>query len=266
MLHFTENIDVEFEDDEVVLRGDEDLLGDNKVRAALEGEASLFKDIPLLTPEHKPLKTLLKETKEGFLLTPLRYGNGPVFDFLIEINSPINTIQKLVRIRTNDSTRKVKRKYPDDYEVAKGSEITLDEYLSKLGEAYTNAKDRAEEILSKEKSSLDDFITSEVSRLRKKESEEVRERIKAEVKEPIKLQKEKVESLKEDLKEGRATGKNLESAKKELQKRKSDRKERERNIREEVGEKYKERIEKVRRKKEKCKYNIKLISSLVPAH
>ncbi|MFB6216451.1 MAG: hypothetical protein ABEJ72_05735, partial [Candidatus Aenigmatarchaeota archaeon] len=260
-LRFTEGIDVQFEGDEVVLSGDRNLLGDNKVRAALDGETSLFKDIPLLTPSSGPLDELLDETRTDFSVTQVDDESGFVFDFLVEINSPLNTIERVIRIRVNEDTREVSSSFLKDAERTDEGEIMLEEFISYLHRAHPKAVEEAEELLEQEKNDLDSFITSEVSRLRKRQSEETRERIEEEVRQPIQLQEDRVESLKEDVKEGKATGKELESARQDLQNRRANRREKENQIRKEVSSKYEEQIEEVRSQKEQCTSNICLLSA-----
>jgi SNF2 family DNA or RNA helicase len=262
-LHFTRNIGLEFheEDQTVTLRGNKQILGDNKVKAALDGESSLFTDLPLLTPSAEPLKGMLNETKKDFSITAVQEEEGIVFDFLLEVNSPLNRTQEVVRIKVSSRRDEVGRDYLKD--ASKNEDIKIEpvEFLSKLRKAYEKAEDKAEEQMEEEKEEIKSFVTSELSRLRKKETEKRNERIKQEVQQPIQLQKDKVDSMKERFENGEITAKKLEDAKKELKKRKNNKNDKKREIRREVKEEFSERINEVKQKKENIDYDIELKSA-----
>ena len=264
-IRFVLGITVEYQHEgtEVMLQGDKNLLGESRVRAAIDGETALFKDIPLLTPQEDPLETLLEETSTGFLFSSaVADSSGFVFDFRITAESPLDTTQKLVRIKTGDKTQEVSREYLKD---ATGSEkeasISRRAFFNKLRETKDIAESEAESMLSAQREELDEYVVSEVARLRKREAEEMQERVEKEVRKPISLQEDKVEKLKTELKEGRVTGKEVEDAKQELREQKARRAEKQSEIRTEVSDKYAERINDVRSRLEQCEYDISLISA-----
>jgi len=260
-LQVMEDIKLNFQNGEVEIEGDRELLGDNKIRTALDGETSLAKDIPLLTPSANPLRDILKHTKKDFSLTALENDEGILFDFHIQIESTINTIQKILRVKIGEEIVTKNRIFPEDGNKAEDSEINIESYLKNLKRAYEVSKEEAEEILNEEKEKLESFINSEVSRLRKKETEKRTERIKKEVKEPIKLQKAKVEDLEEKVKEGKAKGIELKRARQELQKRRGQKNEKIKEIRREVKKEFEQKIQRVREEKEQCDYEINLTST-----
>lgn len=256
-------IEYQHEETEVVLQGDETLLGEPRVRAAIDGETALFKDIPLLTPQETPLKTLIEKTSTAFSLSSaVANSSGFVFDFSITAESPLDTTQRLVRVRTGDQTEEVRRDYLKN---ATGSDrednIGREGFLSALREAKEVADAEAESMLSTQSEELEEYVVSEVSRLRKREAEEIQQRVQTEVRRPISLQRDKVEKLEEELQEGKVTGKKVEEAKRELRERKVLRAEKQTEIRSEVSEKYDEQIERVRSHMEECAYDMSLISA-----
>jgi SNF2 family DNA or RNA helicase len=264
-LHFTTNISLEFheEDQTVTLRGNKQVLGDNKVKAALDGESSLFTDLPLLTPSAEPLKGMLNETKKDFSITAVQEGDGVVFDFLLEVNSPLNRTQEVVRVKVHSRRDEVGRDYLKD--ASKNDDVNIEpvEFLSKLGKAYEKAEDKAEEQMEDEKEEIKSFVTSELSRLRKKETERRNERIKQEVQQPIQLQKDKVDSMKKKFENGEITAKKLENGKKELKKRKNNKNHKRRSIRREVKEEFSGKINEVKQKKGDIDYDLELKSAVL---
>jgi len=256
-----EDITLNFQNGEVEIEGDRELLGDNKIRTALDGETSLAKDIPLLTPSSNPLRDILNHTKKDFSLTALENKEGILFDFHIQIESTINTIQKILRVKVNQNIVTKNRIFPEEGDKADDCKLDIKSYLKSLRKAYEVSKDEAEKILDEEKEKLESFIKSEISRLRKRETEKRTEKIKTEVKEPIKLQKGKVEDLKEKVKKGKAKGMDLKKAREELKKRKSQKNEKIKEIRKEVKNEFENKIKQIRQEKEKCEYEINLVSS-----
>lgn len=257
------SIEYQHEETEVVLQGDETLLGEPRVRAAIDGETALFKDIPLLTPQENPLKALIEETSTGFSLSSaIADSSGFVFDFLIRAESPLDTTQRLVRVSTGEQTQEVRRDYLKNATGSdRGDSIGREVFLNTLREAKEIADAEAESLLSTQSEELEEYVVNEVARLRKREAEEIQERVQTEVRKPISLQLNKVEKLEEDLQEGKVTGKEVEKAKQELRERKALRTEKQSEIRLEVSEKYDEQIESVRSQMEECTYDISLISA-----
>lgn len=264
-IRFVLGISIEYQhnETEVVLQGEKSLLGERKVRAAIDGETALFKDIPLLTPQENPLKSLIEETSTGFLLSSaVADSSGFVFDFLITAESPLDTTQQIVRVRTGGQTQETHRNYLKNA-TGSGNEDTIDKkvFLNLLREAKEVADAKAESMLSTQSEELQEYVVSEVARLRKKEAEEIQERVQTEVKKPISLQQDKIKNLKEELQEGKVTGKKVQEAKQKLREQKALRAEKQNEIRLEVSEKYDEQIISVRSQMEKCTYDILLISA-----
>jgi len=264
-IRFVLGIAIEYhhEETEIVLHGDEALLGEPKVRAAIDGETALFKDIPLLTPQKDPLKGLIEETSTGFLLSSaIADSSGFVFDFLITVESPLDKTQYIVRVSTGDQTEKVSQNYLKSATGSDGVEsIDRETFFNGLREAKEVADAEAESMLSEQSEELEDYIVSEVARLRKREAEEIQNRVQTEVRKPISLQQDKVEKLKKELREGKVTGKKVEEAKQQLRERKALRAENQAEIRSEVSEKYDEKIGDVRRQINECTYNVSLVSA-----
>lgn len=260
-LKFTENINVDFNGDEVILSNNQKLLGDNSIRVAIDGETAIFEDIPLLSPSSAPLCNLLNKTKKTFSITIVKYDEGIIFDYLIKIQSPINTIQKIIRIKSNKTINEVLYSYPTQIQ-ATNDEVSISQrYLLKnLKNTYTKVEKTVQKEFNKEKEILYSYILSEKSRLLKKKSEEIREEIKKKVEEPLRLQIKKVESYKKKFVSNEITRKELESAKIELNKRKNEEQQKKKKIRKELEEKFDELIKMVDEKEKECKLDIKLLS------
>lgn len=257
------SIEYQHEETEVVLHGDTSLLSEPKIRAAMDGETALFKDIPLLTPEESPLKNIIEETSTEFCFsTVVADSFGFVFDFLITAESPLDTTQELIRIRTGEQTQKVDQGYLKN---ATGPEeqstIGKDKFFNRLHEAKKMADTKAESMLSKQREELEEYVVGEVARLRKREAEEIQDRVQTEVRNPISLQEDKVQKLEEELQEGKVTKEKVEEAKQELRERRALRADKQNEIRSEVSEKYEAKIQDVRSQIEECQYNISLISA-----
>jgi len=260
-LRFTENIDIDFSENEVILSGNPELLGDNSIRVAIDGETSIFEDIPLLSPSSAPLSNLLAITKKIFSLSIVKFDEGIIVDYLIKIQSPINTIQKIIRIKSNKKTSEVLYSYPTQIQAVDDELSISQRYLLKnLKNTYVKVEKIVKQEFNKEKKILCSYILSEKSRLLKKKSEEIREEIKKKVEEPLRLQIKKVESYKKKFISNEITRKELESAKVELNKRKNEEQQKKKNIRNNLDEKFGELIKKVEEKEEECKLDISLIS------
>lgn len=263
-LRFTENIDINFSENEVILSGNPELLGDNNVRVAIDGETSLFEDIPLLSPSSAPLRNLLALTKKSFSLSIVKFDEGIIFDYLIKIQSPINTIQKIIRIKSNKTINEVLYSYPTQIQAIDDEVSISQRYLIKnLKNAYAKVEKTVQKEFNKEKKILFSYILSEKSRLLKKKSEEIREEIKKKVEEPLRLQIKKVESYKKKFVLNEITRKELESAKNELNKRKNEEQQKKKKIRKLLEEKYDKEIKIVEDKEKECKREIKLLSLCV---
>jgi len=263
-LRFTENIDIEFNEDEVILSGNPELLGDNNIRVAIDGETSIYEDIPLLSPSSAPLSNLLSLTKKSFSLSFVKFDEGIIFDYLIKIQSPINTIQKVIRIKSNKKINEVLYNYPAQIQAIDDETSFSQRYLlNRLKSTYGIVEKIVQQEFNKEKEILCSYILSEKSRLLKKKSEEIREEIRKKVEEPLRLQIKKVESYKKKFVSNEITRKELESAKVELNKRKNEEQNKKKKIRKDFDDKYDELIKKVEEKENECKFNIKLLSICV---
>ncbi|MGC9779564.1 MAG: DEAD/DEAH box helicase family protein [Candidatus Heimdallarchaeota archaeon] len=263
-LRFTENIHIEFNENEVVLSGNIELLGDNNIRVAIDGETSIYEDIPLLSPSSAPLSNLLSLTKKTFSLSVVKFDEGIIFDYLINIQSPINTIQKVIRIKSNKKIAEVLYSYPTQIQAIDDEISVSQRYLLKLLKiTYSKIEKTAQQVLDKEKEILQKYISSEITRLLKKQSEETREEIRKKVDEPLRLQEKKVESYKKKFKNNEITAKELESAKVELNKRRNEEQLKKKKIRKDFDDKYNELVKQVNEKGSECKYNIRLLSICV---
>lgn len=265
ILQFVKGIETEINEKVVTLSGDRTLLGDSRIKAALDAETSLFKDIPLLSPEDTPLESLLKETTCDFVTTAVAGQSDYVFDFILTVDSPLNTIETLSRFKIDDEITTVDLSYLKGAQRANTSIQTYQRIVDKLAQAVDRAEEEVSKIESEQEDKLSEYISAKVTRLRRRETEEIQERRKSEIQQPINMQEKQVKQLKETFAEGEASGKELEQAKTRLQELKANRNETRKEIRREIKEKYQGQINEVQAMQDDITTELRLLSAVLPA-
>jgi len=254
--------------DTLVLEGEETLLGEPIIHAALTGEAAITENLPLLSPRCDPLKTLIRNHKNELSICAVKYKfPSLIFDFLVTLKTPVSEKENIVRIKVDHKVEEVNLEfleYPAKLERCNiNQKKLLPKLVEALSKAYEYVQDRANNQLKEELKRLRVFVDREKARLLKEKNRVIQEEIRRKVEEPLRLNRERVERLKERLKEGKARIRELIAARKVLKEMESTRILRIKEITQTIDEEYKEKIKKVEQSANKYSLDLKLLSCLI---
>jgi len=258
----------EIKDDVMVLEGSEMLLGEPLIHAALTGEAAITEDLPLLSPKCDPLKKLIQKRKLDFSLSVVKYESPSfIFDFLVTLKTPISEKQKIVRVKIDRGVEEADLdflRYPIKLE---NRAINWVKILPSIVKALSKARQYIQNLtknqLNEELKNLRVFVDKEKARLLKEKNRVIQEEIRMKVDEPLRLNRERVKRIEERLKKGKATLKELNTAKNVLKEMESTRIQRMKEIMQKINEEYKERIRKVEQSAYKYDLNLRFLSCLI---
>jgi ERCC4-related helicase len=256
------------EGDVLLLEGDETILGEPFLQAALSGEASVVENLPLLSPRCDPLRSLVIKHKNEFSFCAVEHDSDAfIFDFLVSLETPISQRQTILRVKAGRSLTEVDMgflRYPaQPRKVSVNRKEVLPRLVEALSRAYKLAKTKMNTQLDDELKKLRSFLDREKARLLREKNRVIEEEIRKRVEEPIRLNRERVERIKERISKNKATLEELRSARSVLREMEATKLVRIREISQKVEDEYLEKLRKVEESAKNYNLSFKLLSCLI---
>jgi len=258
----------EIQGDVLLLEGAEALLGEPSIQVALSGEASVIENLPLLSPRCDPLKSLIRGHKNDFSLCAVELDSHDfVFDFLVSLETPISERQMIWRVGTDSNPSDVNigfLQYPIQLgRINIDRKEVLPNLVKALSKGYEWIQQKLEIQLDEERRKLRSFVDKEKARLLREKNRVIAEEIRRRVEEPIRLNRGRVERLKERVKENEARLEELRSAREVLKEMESTRISRIREMSQKLEEEYSRKLREVEASAEKSTLRFQLLSILI---